>query len=32
MINKEFIKSTQQTKWDFANEILYKMCKNNFKH
>jgi hypothetical protein len=32
MINKEFIEKTEQTEWDFGNEILYKMCIENFKH
>lgn len=32
MINEELIKQTEQTEWDFVNEILYKMCKENFTH
>ncbi|WP_310381896.1 hypothetical protein [Flavobacterium sp.] len=32
MINKELIKQTEQTEWDFVNEILYNMCKENFTH
>lgn len=32
MINKEFINKTEHTEWDFGNEILYEMCRQNFKH
>lgn len=32
MINRELIKQTEQTEWDFVNEILYNMCKENFTH
>jgi hypothetical protein len=32
MINKELVKQTEQTEWDFVNEILYKMCQENFTH
>lgn len=32
MINNELINNTEHTEWDFGNNILYKMCKNNFKH
>lgn len=32
MINKQLIIKTEQTEWDFGNEILYKMCQQNFEH
>ena len=32
MINKEFIEQTEQSEWDFGNEILYKMCEEYFTH
>ncbi|WP_052461129.1 hypothetical protein [Psychroserpens mesophilus] len=32
MINKHLIIKTEQTEWDFGNEILYKMCQQNFEH
>lgn len=32
MINKDLISKTEKTDWDFSNEILYSMCKENFTH
>tara|TARA_R110002051_G_scaffold325670_1_gene430020 strand:- start:79 stop:744 length:666 start_codon:yes stop_codon:yes gene_type:complete len=32
LINKQLIIKTEQTEWDFGNEILYKMCQQNFEH
>jgi len=32
MINKEFIDKTEHSDWDFSNEILYSMCRENFTH
>lgn len=32
MINKDFIKETKKSDWGFGNNILYKMCRENFKH
>ena len=32
MIDKELIQNTERTEWDFGNEILYKMCEQNFEH
>ncbi|MDN3594246.1 hypothetical protein [Zunongwangia endophytica] len=32
MIDKEFIDKTERSEWDFSNEILYSMCRENFTH
>jgi hypothetical protein len=32
MVNNELIRKTERTEWDFGNEILYKMCEQNFEH
>ncbi|CAN0598163.1 unnamed protein product [Ectocarpus sp. 12 AP-2014] len=32
MVNKELIRKTERTEWDFGNDILYKMCEQNFEH
>jgi len=32
MIDREFILNTEKTEWDFSNEILYNMCRENFSH
>jgi len=32
IIDKKVIQRTKETEWDFANSILYKMCKENFEH
>ena len=32
MINREFIDKTEHSDWNFSNEILYLMCRENFTH
>lgn len=32
MINIDFIDKTERNDWDFGNEILYSMCRENFAH